>query len=834
MTKSTKAAVCAERLVMHESRSCRPRWLIAMLGLLAVLAAPTIALGQADDMLPGPMSTPDLGRYMDRLRLSPQQELAVEAMHDQYKREYRELQEQEFDKFGQFMQQVNGMFPAREDVKKLLDMQDSIHGRIRAIDERLFDQMQSLLTEDQLATLPRVRLTRQRERYLSNEMMWSMGQRPVDVSELYYELELEDDAFETTDPLVFEYERRVTRDIARLHKATTGMFMRIFNELEKAGYSADNSQDPEQQMAMMQEMQSIFMKVSEDQRELGWDVHDQGKRLFTLLFQTLPSEPRTTLRSRYYREAYPRVGWMMPDSVVGNRKDLEKVTDLTEEQRDQLEAQVFGPADALDRELDDIVKVLEEISRKQTPFNFDPAQWEEEQEVITKFQERVTEFQQNIWKNISDILTPDQMNAFTMARSDRLTGNSSQNVAAAAESSTEVVLNEHEAAMVWGPDQFIAREITQSDIRLYGHVMGLSDDHKTLLRELHKSYMDRHQQYQRDSIEELNNVTSTLWQHDEDTGAYTPPTMDMYEHLYKVRETTLEKLRALDRTFFDDVAVTLEAVVGEDTVERIRLMRERNIYNRGHWNSGIVGKAGNIDVAKFVLRMRLSDAERDAIDPIFDEYEQKATALFKQKYEAAKRWQRTNDEWNAFAQQLTADGTFDPNSWQQYQERLSGPTEALEQANKTLADLNTSTFENALAHLNDEHARMLRQSFLRVAFPMVYSDYLSPERHFEAALALDTLTAEQRSRLEESALEYTSAYHQINEQLVELYGDSGLSLVAVTGQEEILEAQRRRDLIARLTFDRSELNSRGVRHLKQILSPEQIDAIGGLPEVPKH
>ena len=60
---------------------------LALVIVVLVLAGPAAAQGTSGT-LPGPISTPELERYADRLGLGPQQRAAVVSYHDDYKRQF--------------------------------------------------------------------------------------------------------------------------------------------------------------------------------------------------------------------------------------------------------------------------------------------------------------------------------------------------------------------------------------------------------------------------------------------------------------------------------------------------------------------------------------------------------------------------------------------------------------------------------------------------------------------------------------------------------------------------------------------------------------------------
>lgn len=166
---------------------------LLVVGLLVSLTFTPVAAAQGTQgSLPDPISTRELMRYADRLDLSAEQRHALESLHDEYKRDFRTLREGEIATFldeMRSMQSIGGM-PKRETMEAFFKRMEQLEAKIKRRDNRLFDRLQTLLTEEQSAMLPRVRLARERQRYRSQQMMamMTMGRPMVDLSKTFLEL----------------------------------------------------------------------------------------------------------------------------------------------------------------------------------------------------------------------------------------------------------------------------------------------------------------------------------------------------------------------------------------------------------------------------------------------------------------------------------------------------------------------------------------------------------------------------------------------------------------------------------------------------------------------
>ena len=137
---------------------------------LFVPAVPAHAQG-TNGTVPDPISSRELEAYADRLALSDQQLQAALSAHDQYREDFRALREGDIEKLLQDAQGLRmGPFPIsldRKQVEKSLRSMDTIISKIATLDNHLFDEIQTVLSDEQSAMLPRVRQARERVRYQS-------------------------------------------------------------------------------------------------------------------------------------------------------------------------------------------------------------------------------------------------------------------------------------------------------------------------------------------------------------------------------------------------------------------------------------------------------------------------------------------------------------------------------------------------------------------------------------------------------------------------------------------------------------------------------------------
>src|SRR5688500_14558642 len=138
---------------MH-SVLARLTFVVAVITALLGFARGAIAQGTSG-ILPNPITTHELKGYADRLKLSDQQRQAAEAIHDQYKQEFRALRQGEIATFLKEMRSLQGnVMPKRDVMETFMKKMDLLNGRVATLDSRMFDQMQTILTDEQMAMMP--------------------------------------------------------------------------------------------------------------------------------------------------------------------------------------------------------------------------------------------------------------------------------------------------------------------------------------------------------------------------------------------------------------------------------------------------------------------------------------------------------------------------------------------------------------------------------------------------------------------------------------------------------------------------------------------------------
>src|SRR5262245_25778124 len=255
--------------------------------LLALACVPLHALAQGTmGTAPDPISARDLDRYAERLGLSDQQFQAVQALHDEYREAFRQLRETDIEKYltenrgnaggGPF----GAMVGDRKAVEKSLRDLDAIINTVKALDNQFFDQVQSVLTEDQIAQSQRVRQARERARYRAGVSRLTGTFLPatrVDISEIADDIQMDPQEKESADPLLTQYESSLTSAVRKLHDTTTTLVLEMLDKLAKQGID-EQARDQDRRGQLFQAVRTAMSEVYVKLQDKVSDVTDLNRR----------------------------------------------------------------------------------------------------------------------------------------------------------------------------------------------------------------------------------------------------------------------------------------------------------------------------------------------------------------------------------------------------------------------------------------------------------------------------------------------------------------------------------------------------------------------------
>ena len=849
-----------------------PRELLCCtLAFLVVAGTGTRAMAQGTSgMLPSPVSSRDLDLYGETLQLTPSQRDAIDTFHEQYREDFRVLREQEIE---QYLQEVSGFWGRgfgsfdREAIKDSLQELSRLMSRIRLLDDRLFDQVGSVLTDDQAVDLPRVMQARDRQRYQTGgSRMAGFGNRAarVDLSRLYATLKLTEPERTTTEPFVIQYEGRLSGATKELYVATTKIFLNMADSLQEQGFGFDDPAAMRENRRQFREvMRTAFADAMKEPLEKASSISDLNRRSLRQITELLETDTATTLRDRYLRRAYPEVPRTSASAAYRSYQVALNHRNLAESVRSDVETSAIQFRSKRDAIVHEMIDAIDENRRSWTPMG-GGADREEREARLAAFRERLAAFDQAGLDALYAMLDRDLAETIRAAvatgslTDDDAGGPGGGAFGAAAANGRGA---DGAAAPRLGPDPYLPTPITRRDIAAFRDRLELGDTDWYILQSLHEEYVESFNRIRLTDIAALRAAEAALEPSGDEEDA-APPSPEQIDAVYELRARALKSIQQTDALLFDDIESLLATPRQQSAARRIRAARDRFVYNRGAGESaqGMIfsggrnrrqadagrgnrrrgrGRSGrwalpgggsmeaSVDLATLVDGLvddpDLDDEKQTEVEKLLVEYEATAGDGLRRQYEAAMTMRREAQKLRAQMARRTADGDEDRQRgrgrWQAYRDLMESDGRKADQARQFMIDLNRGTVDALTDVLPANLAETLRDSYNQLAFPGIYDDPRATGRYIIAALELTDLEDQQRARVEAVRAEYEPDHREIADRMRDVY----IASTGPTGadRERWRAFQSQRNKLDVLEFDRREINARALRQLRDILTDEQ-------------
>jgi hypothetical protein len=835
---------------LNISRIIRPV-LAAVLMLAALLPAYRSAGQGTSGTLPDPISSRDLKMYARRLGLSEGQQQAAAAFQEEYARAFRALREGEIEQYLQRVRKVQraGGLPPRKDLEQFVSDIDRMTQLIRNLDHSFFDQVQMVLTDEQMSKLARVRQLRERVRYRSQMMdfvgMLDPGSR-VDLSVVLDGVNLAPADHAAADAMLEGYERTLTTDSRRIFQATTRMFLDIFTKLEEAGFSEESMTKPETAQQMFQTMQAIWQEVSAKLMETARGISELNKRTAKAVADALPPAAGRAFRMAYYREAYPEAAALQHGPAAADFERALKLPDLDAELRQAIESQKAEFDRRLDQAMGDMMERIDE-SRRNSPFDFASQASREARASLQAEQTKWMTWAGEALAALHERLGPErvaQLRDLAMAEAPVAVGRR----AGSGEPAPEAAIEVPSSPATRGPDRFLSAAISPEDLARYAARMDLSEDDRAVLELLHEAYLQRYREEVETPAARLVELQRGVWLAGTEGGA-AAPAADAEQRVaeaFALRRQLMPRIREIDEQFFADVQAAIgdsaagtrgeggagaavdgagptgAAVAG--ALESLRLQRNRVVADAVAWWAGMGPGGSNearLDLSLLVETLDVPESAREPVSRKLLEYERAAAAAARQRYDVLLALQEAMERVNARRSANQDESPFSAevqSAWQDGSRRGGEST-------RVLLLLNRRTLDELAASLPPLAAEKLRAEYRRKAYPEVYADTQALHPLAERLLALDDLTADQRQRVQSALAEYRPSYESLCDQMAVIHATNA-EFVWTSEPQDWQNYQDRQNRLEQLRFERDELNARARRQVRSALTSDQVARLG--------
>ncbi len=226
-------------------------------------------------------------------------------------------------------------------------------------------------------------------------------------------------------------------------------------------------------------------------------------------------------------------------------------------------------------------------------------------------------------------------------------------------------------------------------------------------------------------------------------------------------------------------------------------------------------------MASLLVGLDLADEERAKARALLADYERNVTTAFRQHLETMLILARETEKRSIEARRPVdeSDAEARRQRWRSFGRASAEHNRRMAEADKPIIELNRAAMAAVSTALPSE-ADALKSAYNRKAFPAAYNERRSAQRFLRTAMSLDDLSVEQGSRIEAIKAEYLPAYEKICGRMAEIYANQPQSTSGFD-RDAWRESRERRSKLEVLAFDRTEVNAKALRRLREVLTENQ-------------
>ncbi len=836
----------------HTRITAANRLILAGVAALAAVSPGAVSHAQGTrGAVPDPISSRDLARYATRLALTEEQRGTIDSFHEQYRARFRELRAAEIESL---LQQTGRMFSGgfrmfdRPAIEESIKSLNRVMSRIRSLDGGFFDDLQTVLSDSQVTGLTRVMQSRERQRYATGttRMMGFINRASrVDLSRLYDELELSESERRASDPLVASYEVRLTKATKGLYEASTRVFLDVADALETQGFDPADFADRESRRQMFQSFADAWAEAYKKPSEKASSIGDLNRRSLSQITEMLSSDAAQQLRGRYLSRAYPQIP-RTPRADRGFRA-AKGIQDLPKATREDVEAASIQFQAVRDQLQGEMIKYIDAYRQSFSPMRFRGSGRREHEGKLEAFGARFAELDRATVEALSGLLGPRYARHLESALAGGGPADAQAGGGGPLADSGETSADSDDPWL--GPDAFLPQPITARDVSGYRRLLGLADDDRFILGSLHEDYMVSFSGVRETDVAALYRARAKL-QRSQGDGAASAA--DQIDEVYDLRKRIVDSIHELDGSFFDDLGILMSTDEQRGIARRLRLARERAVFNRridipspqSPWSNrrraGRGGRGGGgerersslalerarpqeagVDVASLLVDLDLADEERAKARALLADYEHNVTTAFRQHLETMLILARETEKRSIEARRPVdeSDAEARRQRWRSFSRASAEQNRRMAEADKPIIELNRAAMAAVAAALPSK-ADALKSAYNRKAFPAAYNERWSAQRFLRTAISLDDLSGDQGSKIEAIMAEYLPAYEETCGRMAEIYANQPQSTSGF-GRDAWRESRERRSKLEVLAFDRTEVNAKALRRLREVLTEIQ-------------
>lgn len=783
---------------------------------------PTAALAQGLPMFADPINTKTLMQYADRLELSVDQRLALEPLHDAYLDRFLRLRDKDMQAFQDHMLDIAINFmrsrfaiPQRTELEQLIQEFEHVQSKIAAVDRSLFNEIESILDDQQHLKLQRVRKQRRIEAFrtivLEIGRDFNSGAR-ADLVRFVEGLDLSAEEAAIADPILVDYESALLKRARALHSVLKAATVDILDTIDELGL---RDMTPEQMMQLgenqeiLEALQIRFNEASVQFQNAVFDISQLNLKTARAIMKLLTKENTAELRDRYYKSAY-RAVYRNPGAYRRHYAEAAKMDSIAGELPEQIRLQRDEFVRQDDQLIDDLVDVLEKSREYRTMAVLSEEAPDPLEAKLDDLKDRRAALLERADTTLEAIIGPELFAQLAdQAAPGEKVGPGEQVVIIDPPARPSRVLRDGDSpseleshAEQRVKDPRLPNPVAAGEFHRFVRMSEISDGDTAVLNLLYQDYREKFDEILYASLTTKDQTEADEPEADEDG----------------LIQQRLVVLQGADERFFDDVAIIAVDDQQSKLVERLRLLRRRAVYQevaRGY-RPFRSDSRGGLDLVRLVYDAELDEPTLVALEPTLDSYESEVAPAFQERLEVVRAVDRIRQ-----AAERATESQASPGVIAALKDKQRRETQRLFANRRRLTSINEDHLERILPQLPAQSAVPLRFAYYQQAYPDIFRDSREIEKSIASILKLPDLTDVQRQKIDAIAQNFRSRFMETSDKGIALQreqeDESNRSSFGMPSRR-MIERELQRE---RLKFDRDEVCARAMMHLRLALSQTQ-------------
>lgn len=780
-------------------------------------------------MFTNPIGSKQLMKYADRIELKVDQRLALEPMHDSYLQIFRALRDEDMQEFIDILYDTMSGFvrngfsiPQRSTLEQIVRDFLKVEKKIAAIDKSLFNEIASLLDEQQHFRLERVRKQRRidalRTIILEIGGEFNSGAQ-IDLTYYVENLDLTDEEKALVNPILISYESTLLAKARKLNSAIKVATVTILDAIDELGLR-DLEPQEFMQLGNDEEFQlsvkTIFDESSIEFQKAVFELSKLNLKTLRKLFQYLEPQNKQDLRDKYYQRVYRSAysgttAWRRRFDDALKLKSLppELVEPITQTRNDAIKQQ--------DVIIEKIVDVVEK-SREYRTFDVmnDSMNNSHEQE-IEELQRLSGSLELRSIQELESQLGPSLYAELTNENDNANKGQ--KQLASVVTKGNGRVVVQRELAMDISShadraqkDRYLSDPISPSEYNHYTSLLELETEDQYIVDILYQKYREN---YDKLLYEPLHDEVS------EDEEQQAQETNNAVSE-DEIRQQRIDELQEIDNRLFDDVAMTINSEHQKNTLQRLRLLRTRTIYRKliNTYSPSWRDQQNTADLVQLLMITQIDGLEVNTFDEVLKSYESQTLPLLIERLEVTKKSNKRMDALKraneAGASPAVSKAMME--KWQEFQQTIA-------KNHLQISQVSEEHLGKIKSQLPTNVAQQLQYSYNEIVYPRMFREAKDVDRTIKAALSMPNISVTQQSQIDVIADNFHNKYMKLAEIGInlqrELDSDRSNFSMGIPSRDMVMRELSRE----KLEFDRDEACDRAIMQLQIVLGETQRKAL---------